>query len=621
MRFLRRLTYPMPHAEGTLSFVGRRSATARRPNPVYLLALILAFALPFESITRPVLEIPGLRLTNLELIVGIALGGWALAFAASFVAGASPRARADFRLPPRILGLPVVAFLVVAFLSAIVAPELRSEALKFVGRLAAGAGVFLLVSTTAVTAGRFAGLLWALSLGAGCSALIGFAQAAGISDLGDFLSLFAATPTRVGGNLRVNGTFQYATITSMYFEMIAPLTIGLAAATSNRSARLIASAILVGAVAIVVLTLTRSGLVSLAAACGLLLLFPRLRPVWRPLARPALAAMISLLGITAFLTMQPGSFLTRLTTENDLNWYGASYRVPSTLTLANREAMTVTVEARNTGQATWTTEGAHPYALGYRWLSDDGESALDTPHSEILLPRDVAPGESVQLSVPVRATLPPGRYRLGWSMLQQDILWFRHRDQPEAETAVTVSRGPTASDLPAPAAAGPRDEKPPIPVTIPRRQLWPVALQMLAERPLLGVGPDNFRLLYGRYLGLDTWDAGLHANNLYLEMLADLGLIGAAAFAWLLAATGVVLIRILRRAPPGSVALWAAALSAALLAFLVHGLVDYFLEFTSLYALFWLVIGLVAALPRLAGDNGSELADTAGAGSTGAPDS
>ena len=49
----------------------------------------------------------------------------------------------------------------------------------------------------------------------------------------------------------------------------------------------------------------------------------------------------------------------------------------------------------------------------------------------------------------------------------------------------------------------------------------------------LGVGPDNFRLLYGAYAGLPGADARTHSNNMYLEMLAGGGLRGGAAFGWL----------------------------------------------------------------------------------------
>ncbi|HEX8967400.1 MAG TPA: O-antigen ligase family protein, partial [Chloroflexota bacterium] len=134
----------------------------------------------------------------------------------------------------------------------------------------------------------------------------------------------------------------------------------------------------------------------------------------------------------------------------------------------------------------------------------------------------------------------------------------------------------------------------------PRRSdLWTAALRMLAQHPLLGVGPDNFRHVYGTYLGLSTWDERVHANNFYLEMLADVGLPATAAFGGLLAIVGVCLVRCLRAEPRAApVRLWAVGLAAAMAAFLIHGLLDYFLEFTPTYLLFWLVAGLAIALER-----------------------
>jgi O-antigen ligase len=115
------------------------------------------------------------------------------------------------------------------------------------------------------------------------------------------------------------------------------------------------------------------------------------------------------------------------------------------------------------------------------------------------------------------------------------------------------------------------------------------------ERPLLGVGPDNFRRRYEDVIGLAPngrpySDTRIHANNLYLETLADLGLAGIAALAWL----AMGLLRALRdSAAAGRLASLGSGVAAA--AFFVHGGIDYFLEFTPLFGLFWLLLGLTSA--------------------------
>jgi O-antigen ligase len=127
--------------------------------------------------------------------------------------------------------------------------------------------------------------------------------------------------------------------------------------------------------------------------------------------------------------------------------------------------------------------------------------------------------------------------------------------------------------------------------------LWRAALLAWREHPLLGLGPDNFRRAYHRYIGVAHPDTRLHANNLFLETLASLGLAGVAAL--LLVAIGFAgaARTAVRHHGLASVAgLIAAGAATGLGAYLVHGFFDYFLEFTPTYALFWLLGGIVAGL-------------------------
>jgi len=578
---------------------------------LYGLTWLLALALPFEVI-RPLLSFqPWFEFTNLELLLLATAVAWALHVALtrhwsprSYVQSPKspgPRTQApdlgfrisDFLDTPLIR--PALLFLALALLSALLAPTHRVEALKFVTRFAWGVYAFFLVVSVATTRTRATGLIWALILGAGLSALLGLGEAVGWRVLDPLLALFKVAPTRVGGMLRVSATFQYATIASMFFEMAVPLALVAAATSRTRRLRWLALAIALVCTLAVVLTLTRSGMLTLALLFTLMGGLTRTRRGFRPLGVPVALAASTLLISIGILALRAPAFRIRLTTESDVTWYGASYTVPASLTLRAGEAVTVTVTVRNTGRATWTAGGEHPFALGYRWLTADGRRAFRLPQTAVPLPRDVAPGETVRLETAVQAPLPPGAYRLAWDMLQQGILRFRDRGVPEAETRVRIEPGPSAPATPLPPTE-PRRERAALPPTVRRLPLWRAALRMWVERPLLGMGPDNFRHLYGRYLGLSEWDERVHANNLYLELLADLGLLGAAAFAWLLLAALRQLVRVLRTPPDGSVALWTAGLGGALLAFLLHGLFDYFLGFVSLYLLFWMVLGTLVAL-------------------------
>src|SRR5207249_1996096 len=109
---------------------------------------------------------------------------------------------------------------------------------------------------------------------------------------------------------------------------------------------------------------------------------------------------------------------------------------------------------------------------------------------------------------------------------------------------------------------------------VPRASLWQAAVRMFLDH-LFGVGPDNYRLEYGKYLGASRWDTRVYSNNLYLELLTGSGILGLAAF---------VLILAVRE--------WGAdAPSLVVAVFLVHGLVDVFLMTTPIYFAFWIMMG------------------------------
>jgi O-antigen ligase len=116
---------------------------------------------------------------------------------------------------------------------------------------------------------------------------------------------------------------------------------------------------------------------------------------------------------------------------------------------------------------------------------------------------------------------------------------------------------------------------------------------MFAAHPWLGVGPDNFRLLYGGYAGLERADTRTHSNNMYLEVLAGGGLLAAAAFLWFMREAVAVFIAAGRGRRPEQLALVAAGLAIAF-----HAVVDSFIIFAPTYILFSLTLGLAAAVAR-----------------------
>jgi len=125
---------------------------------------------------------------------------------------------------------------------------------------------------------------------------------------------------------------------------------------------------------------------------------------------------------------------------------------------------------------------------------------------------------------------------------------------------------------------------------------------MFTDRPLLGVGLDNFPIYYQEYsrrLGLDPRREIRSAHSLYLQIAADQGLLGLTAF-------GVVLWIVFRgmhkgyqdfiRAGSPDYANMTVALSVGIIGFLIGGI---FLHL--IYPRFlWLLIGIALAVPHVA---------------------
>jgi hypothetical protein len=554
----------------------------RLPVAVYPAGLLLAFVLPFEAI-RPVLVTPWVSLTDEKLVLLIALLAWV-----GLGARALPTAREWRGL------LPSLALLLVGLVSGLLAPDFGDEAVRFLWRIATATFVFLLALRLARDRSRAVGLLWAIVLGAGVSALLGLVEAIGWPAGEPILSLFKTAPTRVGGDVRVSASFQYATIAAMYFEMAAPLAIVLSATAERRFARLIGLAIAAACTANVVLSMTRAGMLTLALMYAFLLvgawLFFGQR--WRRLLLPTLASAGVLIGGVAMLILRDPVFDMRMVTESDADWYGAVYAAPAQLLVEPNQLATVELEVRNAGRMVWSRGGNHPFALGYRWLTADGSGVLDVPPGEVPLSRDVAPGETLLLQTSVRVPdLPAASYRLDWGMLQRDVLQFYERGWADAETLVEVQRSASERGGVLPGISSRDDGE--APWVVGRLDLWSAAIRLIQTRPLLGFGPDNFRHLYGAELGLETWDQRVQANNLYLELLVDFGVFGLAAFVWLVVPPLVRVIQTLRERGTRNAELGTLlGLGLGILAFLVHGLLDSFLAFTPTALLFWMLLGL-----------------------------
>ena len=177
-------------------------------------------------------------------------------------------------------------------------------------------------------------------------------------------------------------------------------------------------------------------------------------------------------------------------------------------------------------------------------------------------------------------------------MVHEYVTWFSSLGEGGPQTPVEVVRRSGGAVLPA-------LQKPFRIVSLtrpPRLELWSAALVLWRDRPLLGVGPDNFRHLYGPRLGLTDFDDRIQASSFYVETIANLGLFGAVALIGMLATLVGTLWRGWGTTFEPARRVLALGTIVALSAFFLHGLVDYFHAFTPTYGLFWLLMGLALCL-------------------------
>jgi hypothetical protein len=603
--------------------------------------IVLALVLPFE-LARPVAPLGPLELSSVEPFLYLVVGLWALGAAWRLVArvrarGLRPPAPGWWRRVPEAEAyLAVAAFAVVVLLSAVLAPLARGDATKFALRSLGGMALFLAAAD--LVRGPRAALVPALAVAvgavAGAATLLAESHVPGGREA---FRPFHVSTFQAFGLFRASGSFQYPNIAAMYLEAVLPLvvTAGVAAAWQappaapgpapararwRRLGSAVAALLLAYAIS---LTASRAGLV--AASLVLVALALRASPGdrWRA---PALALVAALVALTVTTGASGTPLGARLKFWQDAPWYRSQVTMktpdgsfPGMLRAGSD--VRVPVEVENRGAITWPSGGPWPVHLTYHWEERPSGRIVVFEGLRSRFARDVTPGEAARVEARVRAPARPGRYLLRWDLVHEKVTWFGDRgDERRADPVEVVAAAPGAR-LAGEAGAGGDDEggggsrTPPPPevmplAQIPRGKLWRAGLRAFRDHPLLGLGPDNFRRGYVRYLdpgepGLAQPDERLHSNSLYVETLANLGILGVLAFGALVLA----LARAARRAlgDPASRPL-AAGLAAGLGAYLVHGVLDYFFEFTPTYALAWLLAGMLVGLGRRGAEARAEAA-------------
>lgn len=557
--------------------------------------LLLSFALPFE-LTNPWLRIgSAFMLTDLEFIALVTLVIWT---ARQILLKQLPRWTSPLTLPIGLLLTALVA-------ASLFAPSETWPAFKVCARWSLGIALFFMTLNALDSGLSPFRLIQATVLGGIIVALVALLEVSRNENVLALLQPFRVEPVfQVGGETRIAATLGYPTIAAMYLEVILFFVAGWLAlewSTGHwaRSGLLTIAVVLVGEA--IILTWTRSALFAVGGAV-VFILTTGWRSGWGAFTRPALGLGVVLIILLFATSIANPVAQLRLFTESDRSWYRASYQVAPMPALSASETITTAVRVENAGLRTWEADGPNAIHLAYHWLSADGEQILVFNGLRTPLPYALAPGASAELRARLRAPAQPGNYVLAWDMVREDSFWFSVWGWPMRQVSVTIVPGEDTQLAEGPVefhdGAGRNVLSD---LQVDRVTLWRGAWEMLKAHPLLGVGPGNFRLVAGDYLQRATFDRRVHANNMYVEMFADTGLLGGLAFVFLVIACLWVAWRGLSKSRSAQDSICLAAVTAAFAAFLIHGFTDYFLEFLSTGLLFWMILGILVALgwPKL----------------------
>lgn len=116
--------------------------------------------------------------------------------------------------------------------------------------------------------------------------------------------------------------------------------------------------------------------------------------------------------------------------------------------------------------------------------------------------------------------------------------------------------------------------------TVMRLNYWKDTLRIIKASPLVGVGLGNFNLAHSRY-----------AHNSYLQIWAEMGILGLISWLWIIFASFKSGFQKLRASENQYYII--AGLASASVAFLAHNLIDFSFFLLEVSLIWWVISGLI----------------------------
>ena len=137
--------------------------------------------------------------------------------------------------------------------------------------------------------------------------------------------------------------------------------------------------------------------------------------------------------------------------------------------------------------------------------------------------------------------------------------------------------------------------------SLDRKTIWQTAIKMIQDKPIFGQGLSTFMGNFSKY-GKDYYylKHGIipYAHNCYLQIAAETGIVGLVSFLTLIGTFFIYTIMSLRKTKDKFYHAVLSGISAGIIVTLVHSAVDTNLYSLQLSVLFWVMLGLNAALQK-----------------------
>jgi hypothetical protein len=140
--------------------------------------------------------------------------------------------------------------------------------------------------------------------------------------------------------------------------------------------------------------------------------------------------------------------------------------------------------------------------------------------------------------------------------------------------------------------------------TVDRFRIWHATLDMIKDHPLFGVGIGNFSSVFDQYRGRYGEELRSHAHNTLLQIAAENGLIGLAAYLFVWYAFFRGMIRKAITATDPFVRGVTIGVIGALVGFHLAGLFEYNLGDSEVATMMWFIVGLGLAVKAVPSEEG-----------------